>query len=106
MRSNFTKRIRLSWSRSVDGAQVGPSVSAHKSSISATERRRAATVEGLRVISAATRWASFLGPRTLRLTCTGRPFSSLPAKPLTPQTPRRRFRIVATDSNGRVVGMK
>ena len=101
MRSDFTRRIRLRWSRSVDGAHVGASVSAHRSSISATDKRRAATVDGLMVISAATRWASFFAPRTVLLICTGRPDSSRPAKPRTSQTPGRLSRIVATDRNGR-----
>ena len=43
----------------------------------------------------ATRWASFFVPRTVRLTCVGRPRSSRPVKARTSHTPGLRSRTVA-----------
>jgi excisionase family DNA binding protein len=55
----------------------------------------AARVTGRTVSSAATRRASLFVPRTVRLTCVGRPRSSRPVKALTSHTPGLRSRTVA-----------
>jgi len=106
IRSDLTRRIRLSWLLSVEGDHDALVFSAHRSSIWDTVTCLPEAVVALTVNSAARRCASFFVPRTVRLSWTGRPFWFRPTKARTSQTPGCRSRIVATSPNGRVVGMK
>src|SRR5581483_5010866 len=86
-------------SRRVDAAQVASFCSTHWARSSATVAL-AARVTGRTVSSAATRWASFFVPRTVRPTWVGRPRSSRPVKARTSHTPGLRSRMVAMPSQG------
>lgn len=67
---------------------------------------RPASLDGVATSSdAATRWASRLEPRTVRLSWVGRPVRSRPVNTRTSQTPRSRSLIVSTPS-GTPVGME